>query len=299
MLDLNDMAIFAKVVDRGGFSAAGRALGLPKSNISRHLSRLENRLGVRLLERTTRMVRVTEIGDIYYRHCKRILDEVELAEQSVSRLLEKPRGHLRISASVTTGQHLLGPLTAAFMARHPEVRVELCLTNRKVDVIEEGLDLAIRIGRLEDSSLIAKRLGASGFRLCASPGYLAARNTPASPDGLVEHDCLIMPDLKTSSQWRLVGPSGTRTVSIKPRAIVNDFTTLRQIVLDGGGIAILPTYMCAELERDGQIVRVLPEWSLPAVEFHALYPSHRGATPKVRAFLEFISERLGERLSNA
>ncbi len=296
MIDLNEMLIFAKVVDRGGFSAAGRALGLPKSNISRRVSRLEDRLGVRLLERTTRMVRPTEIGEVYYRHCKRIQEEAEHASASVSQLLEAPRGRLRIGASVTTGQILLSPFLAEFMARYPEVQLELDLSNRRIDMIEEGFDLLIRIGQLEDSSLIAKRLGEARSCLYASPAYLDARSAPNDPDGLEEHDCLTMGDIQLATEWRLVGPKGSRTIAIRPRATINDFPTLRQIVLDGGGIAALPSYLCTELERQGRLVRILSDLSLPPVEFHALYPSHRGATPKVRVFLDFLVEKVSHRL---
>ncbi len=296
MIDLNDMAIFAKLVDQGGFSAAGRALGLPKSRISRRLARLEDRLGVRLLERTTRTMRVTEVGEVFYRRCKRVQEEAEYAGISVSRLLEAPRGRLRVGASVLTGQNLLSPFLAEFMTRHPEVQLEVVLSNRRIDILEEGFDLLVRVGRLEDSSLIAKRLGESRLFLYASPAYLERRGTPADPDGLVNHDCLAMNDTQSPTQWRLIGRKETRTVTIRPRAAINDFPSLRQVVLDGGGIAVLPAYLCAETERLGRLVRVLPDWSPPPVEFHALYPSHRGATPKVRVFLDFLGEKIGNRL---
>ena len=298
MIDLNEMLIFAKVVDQGGFSAAGRALGLPKSNISRRVSQLEDRLGVRLLERTTRRVRVTEIGEIYYRHCKRIQEEAEHASVSVSQLLEAPRGLLRIGASVGTGQILLSPIITEFLARYPEVQIELALSNRRLDVIEEGFDLVIRIGQLEDSSLIAKRLGEARFFFYASPAYLDTRGAPVDPDGLHDHDCLTMSDMRSPTHLRLIGLKGTRTITIRPRVAVNDFPSLRQMTQDGGGIAVLPSYLCTELEQQGQLTRILSDWSLPPVEFHALFPSHRGATPKVRVFLDFLGEEFSHRLSS-
>jgi LysR family transcriptional regulator AphB len=296
MIDLNDMAIFAKVVDQGGFSAAGRALELPKSKISRRVSELEDRLSVRLLERTTRKVQITEVGRVFYRHCKRIEEEAENASVSVSQMLESPRGLLRIGASVTTGQYLVSPLIAEFMTLYPEVQLEIDLSNRRMDILEEGFDLLIRIGQLKDSTLISKRLGESRLFLYASPAYLEARGAPLHPEDLAEHCCLMMSDVGSPTQWRLIGPTDTRRITIVPRATVNDFPSLRQVVLNGGGVAELPGYLCAEHEREGRLLRVLPDWSFPPVEFHALYPSHRGATPKLRVFLDFIGKRMADRL---
>ena len=291
-IDLNDLAGFARVVEHRGFSAAGRSLGLPKSNVSRRVSRLEDALGTRLLERTTRRLRLTEVGTIYYRHCRRIVEEAEHAGRSVDRLLETPRGLLRVAATITAGQQLLGPIAAEFLADYPEIDLDLTLTNRQVDAIEEGFDVVVRVGSLEDSSLIAKALGASRFYLYAGLAYLDARGVPSDPDALAAHDCLIMGEDPSPTSWRLTGSDGNRTIDVKPRMIVNDYTTLRRIVVDGGGIAPLPSYMCLALVETGELVRVLSGWSLPEVPFHAVFPSHRGATPKVRAFLDFLAERL-------
>lgn len=298
MHDLNDMAIFARVVQQGGFSAAASALGLPKSNVSRRVARLEDALGARLLERTTRRLHLTEIGTIYLAHCRRIVEEAEEAELSVDRLLEAPRGLLRLTTSVTTGQHLLAPLLAGFMRAHPEVTVDLALTNRVVDVIEEGLDVAIRVGALADSSLIARALGESGYRFCASADYLHERGAPNDPADLAGHDCLIMRADSLPARWQLIGPGGARTATIEPRAVVDDFTTLRRIVLDGAGIALLPDYLWHG-QDDARLIPILPGWSLPPVRIHAVYPSHRGATPKVRAFLDYLAENLGQMLAGA
>tara|TARA_R110002110_G_scaffold415612_4_gene651946 strand:+ start:22094 stop:22993 length:900 start_codon:yes stop_codon:yes gene_type:complete len=298
MIDLNDMAIFSRVVDHGGFSAAGRALGVPKSRISRRVAALEESLGVRLLERNTRTVKITEVGEIFYRHCKRIQDEAEHASVSVSQMLESPRGLLRVGASVTTGQHLLSPLMAEFMGRYPDVQLEIVLANRRIDILEEGFDLLVRVGDLEDSTLISKHLGESRFCLYASPTYLAARGLPADPGDLADHDCLTMSDVASPANWRLTDRQSTRTVSIRPRLAINDFPSLCQIVAGGGGIASLPSYLCAELEQQGRLVQILSDWSLPPVEFHALYPSHRGVTPKVRVFLDFLGDRISQRLGH-
>ena len=289
--DLNELAIFAHVVEHGGFTAAADATQLPKSNISRRIANLEKRLGVSLLERTTRKVHVTEIGDIYYQHCRRMLDEANHADLCVERAMEIPRGTLRVSASVTSGQHLLAPIAAEFIAQHPEVQLELVLANRQVDVIDEGFDLVIRIGALQDSSLVARSLGRCGLFLYASEEYLKTRGIPQTPEDLENHDCLVMSDRHDHNQWTLTMGGMTKRVSLTPRASVNDFNTLRRMVADGGGITILPSYL--HVGDDGKrLVRVLGDWTAPSVEFHAVFPSHRGATPKVRAFLDFLIARL-------
>ncbi|HEB94641.1 MAG TPA: LysR family transcriptional regulator [Gammaproteobacteria bacterium] len=290
--DLNELAVFTYVVEQGGFTAAAKAARLPKSSISRQIASLEKRLGVRLLERTTRKVHVTEIGHIYYRHCRRMLEEADHADLYVEQTMEIPRGILRVSASVTTGQHLLAPLVAEFITQYPEVQFELVWTNRQVDVIDEGFDLVVRIGPLQDSSLVARSLG--HYRLClyASVEYLNARGRPQKPEDLQDHDCLVMSDMGGGHQWTFSMGDITKYVGVTPRASVNDFNSLRRMVADGSGIAILPSYLHADDYHD-RLVSVLDDWTGCLIELHALFPSHRGATPKVRAFLDFLVVRLG------
>lgn len=296
--DLNELAIFTYVVEHGGFTAAANATQLPKSNISRRIANLEKRLGVRLLERTTRKINVTEIGDIYYQHCRRMLDEADYADLCVERVMEVPRGTLRVSASVTTGQQLLAPITTEFITQHPEVQLELVLANRQVDIIDEGFDLAVRIGALQDSILVTRSLGNCGFALYASQRYLKARGTPQKPEDLEDHDCLVMGDRQENNQWTLSRGEITKRLSLRPRASVNDYSTLRRMVSDGGGISVLPNYMHAG-DYNNSLVRVLEDWSVPPIEFHAVFPSHRGATPKVRALLDFLIVRLNHRFNDS
>ena len=295
---MNELAVFTYVVEHGGFTAAAEATQLPKSNISRRIASLEARLGVRLLERTTRKVHVTEIGDIYYRHCRRMLDEADHADLTVEHAMEIPRGPLRISASVNVGQNLLAPMAAEFLARYPEVRFELVWTNRQIDVVDEGFDLAIRIGPLQDSSLVARRLGQWRMLLYASPEYLEARGTPRKPEDLQNHDCLVMSDMPGGTHWTLAKSDITKQVALAPRASVNDFDTLRQMVADGGGIANLPRYMHFG-DYHARLVHVLEDWTSPWSELYAMFPSRRGATPKVRAFLDFIIVRLAHRFDDS
>jgi len=296
--DLNELAVFTYVVEHGGFTAAAEATQLPKSNISRRIASLEARLGVRLLERTTRKVRVTEIGDIYYRHCRRMLDEADDADLYVEQATEIPRGTLRVSATVNVGQHLLAPMAAEFMARYPEVQIELVWTNRLIDVIDEGFDLTIRTGALQDSSLVARGLGQWSLIPFASAEYLKTRGTPQNPEDLQDHDCLVMSDMRGSNQWTLSAGNITEQVVINPRASVNDFDTLRRMVADGGGIAILPSYMHFG-DYHNRLVRVLDDWTGRLTELHAIFPSRRGATPKVRAFLDFLVVRLAHRFDDS
>lgn len=291
--DLNELAVFTYVVEHGGFTAAAEATRLPKSNISRRVASLEKRIGVKLLERTTRKVHLTEVGQIYYQHCRRMLDEADHADLCIEHLMEIPRGKLRISASVTTGQYLLAPLVSEFLARHPDVQLEMLLTNRKVDVINEGFDLVVRIGDLEDSSLVARSLGRYGLFLYASPEYLKEKGEPEKPEDLTKHNCLVMSDMQTPTKWTLTNGDETRKITLTPRVTINDFNTLGHIVADGGGIAILPSYLHRD-DYQNRLVRVLTDWTAPEIEFHVVFPSHRGATPKVRAFLDFLIVKLGK-----
>ncbi|MFY0615772.1 MAG: LysR family transcriptional regulator [Hyphomicrobiaceae bacterium] len=289
--NIDGMVVFANIVAHGGVTAAARALKLPKSNVSRRLAQLEDKLGVRLLERTTRKTHLTEIGEIYYQHCRRIVEEIEHADLSIAQLLEVPRGTLRVSTSVTVGQHLIAPLLPGFIKTYPEVRMSLQLSNRRVDLVEEGYDLAIRVGQLEDSSLISRSLGGSELGVYGAAKYLEAHGVPKSPTALAKLDCLAMSHAETGHVWNLSGPSGLKHVEIKPRAIVNDFAVLEQMVHEGIGVALLPNY----LAQSPKLIRVLPKWSVPFIELHAIYPSHRGATPKMRAFLDWLIDKLAHK----
>jgi len=301
MRDLNDMAIFAEVIQAGGFTAAADKLDLPKSNISRRISRLESRLGVRLLERTTRRLRLTEIGEVYFQHCRRILEEADFAELSINQLVEIPRGLLRVSTSVTVGQQLLAPVMAEFLDQNPEVQLQLTLDNRFVDLIEGGFDVSIRVGKLSDSRLVARLLGTAHLLLYASKEYLARKGEPRHPSELHGHDILVMRTHSNMDQLYLnpvaaKGNEGEERFAIKPRAFINDFKTIHRLVADGVGIAILPSYQCTQDEACGSLVQVLSQWSSQPVQFHAIYPSLSGVTPKLRAFIDFISAKMAERL---
>ncbi|MEM7365537.1 MAG: LysR family transcriptional regulator [Pseudomonadota bacterium] len=292
-IDLNDMVIFARVAELQGISAAARALRMPKSKVSRRMAGLEEQLGVRLLERSTRAVHLTEIGDVFYRHCQRIVEEADNARDSVARMLESPRGHLRIGASVAIGQHLLAPRLKEFMSMYPEIEVEVQLENRRVDLIREGYDLVVRVGDLEDSALISRPLGTFQLFLVASGDYLDLSGAPAVPQDLNEHHCLVMGDAQDFNQWTLVNAHGQQeSVQVRDTTVLNDLTMIRRVALDGGGIALLPSYLVeSDLTTLSSLKRVLPEWTTPSFQLYALYPSRGGATLKVRACLDFLVQK--------
>lgn len=308
MSDLNDMMVFQRVVVAGSFTRAAEAIGLPKSNISRKVSRLEASLGVRLLERSTRSLHLTEIGRIYHEHCVRIQEEVDSALECVEALAAVPRGWLKVCTSVTFGQCLLAPLLANFQKRYPQVLVDLRLDNRRIDIIDEGIDVAIRVGRSPDSSLVSKPLCAVALHLYASPDYLASAREDSSQgvihgvEDLQRQRCLFMSAMGDSPRWQLFSSAAAHSASkvagreqyvdITPAFISDDFNVLAQLAADGLGVALLPDYMCGHAVAEGRLVRVLESWVGRQVDVCAIYPSRKGVTPKVRVFLDYLAERL-------
>lgn len=303
MQDLNDMLYFAEVVDRGGFAAAGRYLGLPKSKLSRRVAELEARLGVRLLQRTTRKLSLTEVGEVYHRHCVAMREDAEAAAEAVEQAQTEPRGTLRVACPVTLAQSTVGPIMGAFLARYPLVKVDMRVNNRVVDLVEEGVDVALRVRpTLDDSgSLVVKNLGLTQTFLVASPAQLRRQGQPASPDDLARLDTVSMSAIDGRANWPLVGPGGAVHVLVhQPRYVADDLLTLKFAVVCGTGMCILPDYMCAEEMQDGRLVPVLPGWAPRPGVFHAVYPSRRGMVPAVRRFLDFLGEYTnGEGLPHA
>ncbi|WP_252032281.1 LysR family transcriptional regulator [Vibrio sp. SCSIO 43135] len=301
--DINDMMVFATVVETGSFTAAAESMGLPKSNISRKVSRLESELGVRLLERSTRSQHLTEVGERYYAYCQRIKEELEASRLAVETLLEKPQGRLKVCASVAIGQGMLAPLLAHYYQQYPDVQVDLDLTNRRVDVLEEGYDVVIRVGELPSSNLIAKKLCQLKLALYCAPSYVEQAGLPVQPGDLTQHQCLLMSAKERKPVWQLFSPLDTTSlvsnqsspsvsVAFAPVLECDDFSVLKQLALDGMGITELPQYLANGSVECGDLVEVLPEWQFSPVDLYAIYPSHRGATPKVRSFLDFVHDKL-------
>ena len=284
--DLNEMAIFVHVVDAGSFTGAAKNLGLPKSTVSRKITQLEERLGVRLIQRTTRSLRLTDTGNAYYNHCSRILSEIEEANIAVTQMQSTPTGTLRITAPTLFGATVLSGLVADYMEQHPQVVIDLMLSDQRLDLVQEGIDVAFRIGQLEDSSLIGRHLGDVRALLCASPDYLKRCGSPAHPEELKDHQLL---SATHWNQWQLTGPNNQQyNHAVKARLQVNDFASLYTLALSGVGIAPLPMLIAASAIRNHDLVPVLCDWPFEAAPIHALYPSNRHLSAKVRSFVDYV-----------
>lgn len=289
-MDLNEIVVFARVVDAGSFTAAARQLGMPKSTVSRKVAELEERLGARLLQRTTRKLHLTDVGHTYVQYARRVVGELEEAELAVTRMQEAPRGLLRVSAPLSVGW--LGPIVTSFLRRYPDVEVEMLGTDRVVDLIEEGFDIAVRAGRLADSTLIARPLGVMRSYIVASPAFLAEHGTPASPEDLARTDCVAFGGVREPTIWRLQADGKTTPFKIRARFVVNDFDMVQEAALGGLGVAMLPIFRCIDDLRAGRLVRLLREWCSPDIPMHAVYPSTRHLSPKVSAFLDHIRDKM-------
>ncbi|MCI0570521.1 MAG: LysR family transcriptional regulator [Myxococcaceae bacterium] len=289
-MDLNELLVFARVVQGGSFTAAARGLRMPKSTVSRKVAELEERVGAQLLQRTTRKLHLTEVGRAYYEHAARIVAEAEAAEQAVSRMQAAPQGLLRVTVPLNFS--ILGPIAAEFLKRYPEVQLEVVCTDRNVDLLAEGFDLAVRAGPLADStSLIARRLGSIDRVVVAAPGYIQGREAPRAPADLVKHDCLVFGAGRELNVWTLRSGSRSASVTVRARFVVNDFDMLHEAALVGSGVALLDTAACTSDIAAGRLQRLLPEWGSPGTPVHAVYPSARHLPPKVTAFLDFLRKR--------
>ncbi len=302
MEDLNDLALFAAVVTHGGFSGAARALGIPKSRLSRRVAELETRLAVRLLQRSTRSVSVTEVGAAFFAHCESVSASAKAAYEVAARAHAKPSGRLRVSCPIGVAHLFLGPLLPEFLLAHPGVRVDLDLTNRRVDLIGEGYDVALRMrSALEDSNLVIRQLGASDQLLAASPAFVEAHG----PFGTVEslQGVAGMGPAGVRGQkptWSLTAPNGdTVDVAYQPRCAVDDVYLKSRMAVAGLGVAQLPYHVCADELRSGALVDVLPGHRPPPHQLHAVYPSRRGMVPAVRAFVDLLADKLPPAMANA
>jgi DNA-binding transcriptional LysR family regulator len=292
MRDLNDLYFFVQAVEHGGFAPAARNLGIPKSRLSRRIAALEERLGVRLIQRSTRRFAITEIGQEYYRHCVAMLVEADAAEEAVQRVRAEPQGLVKLSCPSALVYFHVGDMLARFMAANPRVEVYLECTNRRVDVIAEGLDLALRVRfpPLEDTDLVMKVLGNSRQRLIAARDLLRRCGRPLVPADLSTLPSVDLGPPYGEHAWRLTGPNGASArVLHRPRLVVDDMVALCFAARNGVGIAQLPTMMIRDALADGTVVDVLPDWAPQSGIVHAVFPSRRGLLPSVRALLEFLA----------
>ncbi len=290
---LTGMAVFARVVEAQSFTTAAAQLGMSRSAVSKAIAGLESRLGARLLNRTTRRLALTEVGQAFYERCARIVAEAEEAELAVSHLQATPRGTLRISAPVSFGNLHLAPALPDFLRRHRELRVDIGLADRMVDLIEEGYDLAVRIGALPDSSLIARRIADNHLVVCASPDYWRRRGRPSDPRDLTRHACLTYAYQHNPNEWPFVGPDGRFTVHVDGPLISNNGDLSMAAALAGLGVVVLPCFLCGSHLAAGRLEPVLCDWMTPPSGIHAVYPHARYLSAKVRAFVDFLVERFG------
>lgn len=296
MHDLNDLFFFVQVVDHGGFAAAGRALGQPKSKLSRRISQLEDRLGVRLLQRSTRHFSVTEMGQTFYQECVAMLVQADSAFEVIERHRSEPQGIIRISCPNTLLNYRIGGLLSRFMVKYPRVQIHLEATNRRVDVIAEGFDIALRVRfpPLENSDLVMRVLVESPQRLVASPALLAFHSGEIHPADLNKFPSLAW-GVAHDYAWCMEGPDGAeQQVSYTPRFITEEMTALRQAALAGVGVVQLPLMVVDKDLAEGRLVNICPEWVPRPGIVHAVFPSRRGVLPSVRALIDFLAENIWE-----
>ncbi|HEX2929076.1 MAG TPA: LysR family transcriptional regulator [Candidatus Binatia bacterium] len=289
-MDLDGVAIFVKVIQAGSFSQAAKLLGMPNSTVSAKVSALEKRLGVTLLQRTTRRLRLTQAGDAYFQRAVRALEELQAAENELEDSRGEPNGRLRLTAPVEVGHGIVPALVHRYLELHPRMEVELIVTNRVLDLLGEGIDLAIRAGELKDSGLISRRFELGQFCLWASPEYLSTHAAPRHPKELAQHRCLRFSQFK-NTEIRVSNGRETVSVPVEGRLMADDFETLRALAILGEGIVFLPSLLCAEETKQRKLIRVLPQWRGDKVFLSLVYPAQRFVPVKIRAFIA-VAEQL-------
>jgi DNA-binding transcriptional LysR family regulator len=288
-VDLDGIAVFVKVVQAGSFSQAAKLLNMPNSTVSAKVAALEKRLGVTLLQRTTRRLHLTEPGAGYFRRCLQALEGLQAAESELESERSETKGVLRLTAPVELGRSALPPVLDVLMKRHPAIEIDLIITNRLVDLVAENIDVAVRAGPLKDSALIAKRFVLGQFGLWASPSYLKNNSVPRNPNELKEHDCLRFAPF-TGRKLQLTNGRERAQIALAGRITADDFEALRALAVLGWGIALLPSFLCAEEAKERKLVSVLPNWRGDSVTISVVYPAQRFVSPKIRAFITAAEE---------
>jgi DNA-binding transcriptional LysR family regulator len=295
MDSLTDIAVFVQVVDAGSFTAAAERLGLSKSVVSKYVTRLEDRLGARLLNRTTRRLSFTEVGRIFYERARQGLHEIEEAEAEVSRLQGAPRGTLRINCPMSFSILHIAPALPEFLSLYPDLAVDMSLDDRRVELVEEGFDLAIRIGVLPDSSLVARRLGPCRHVVCGAPGYFKRRGLPRTPEDLRDHNAITFKYQDSPLEWHFVSPGGdVLRVPVSGSLQINNSLGLREALLNEAGVTLTPTFVVGSDIKAGRLESVLSEYKVLELSIYAVYPQRRHLSPKVRAFLDFMDKRVSD-----
>ncbi|MFU2327094.1 LysR family transcriptional regulator [Pseudomonas sp. NFX98] len=294
------MSVYVKVVEAGSMTAAASECEMSTTMVGNHLKALEQRLGVRLLNRTTRRQRLTEFGSAYYQRCLEVLGLVADSERLAEQALDEPSGNLRITAPLTFGTERLAPALSEFSLQNPRVKLDVVLTNRRPDLLENGLDVAFRLGALEPSNLIARPLIDYTLTMCASPEYLARRGTPQTPEDLRHHDCLSFAypagdDWQSvQKEWRLAGPDGEVSVGVSGPMLINSSAGLHQAALTGMGIVMMPDALVEQDLRDGKLLALMPDFCPPSRPMHLVYAQDRYRLPKLRRFVDFAVQKWGK-----
>jgi DNA-binding transcriptional LysR family regulator len=286
-----EMQVFCTVVDKGSFVGAAEPLDMSKAAISRYVSGLEERLGVRLLHRTTRRLSLTDEGRQFYLQAREVLAMMDEAEAAVSSASPEASGVLRVNAPVSFGVLHLAPVWADFMKSYPKVELEISLSDRLVDLVDEGIDIAVRIARMENSSLVGRRLASTRMCLCASPAYLSSHPPIRELSDVADHGAVAYSNFASGNDWQFEGPHGTETVTTRSVVRCNNGDTCREITLAGGGVSLQPSFMVAEDLRRGDLIEILPEFRSVELGIYAVYPTRKHLPAKVRALITFLSER--------
>ena len=293
-MDFNEVAIFIKVIQKGSFTRAASALNMPKSTVSTKISNLEKRLGIALLTRSTRKLRLTPAGEVFFLRSTKAIDEIMAAEVAVRSGNAEPQGRFRVAAPVDIGNTILPELTALFLKKFPKVQMEIVLSDQIVNFIEDEIDLAIRAGELKDSSLIAKKVGEVAFKIYASPKYLKECGEPASLKELGSHKCILFSSISKDG-WVLKDGKRSAIVSLKEKIVVNDMSLVYSLAKYGAGIALLPSFICEYEIKAGKLIHILREWRTDIVPMHFVYPAQRYVSPVTKAFMEVSTEALRNR----
>lgn len=288
-MDVNDVLIFVRVAQAGSFSKAAKRLGMPISTVSRRVAQLERELGVPLLLRTTRSLKITDVGQAYFEHGKAISSEIEKAEALATNLSSIPQGILKITAATDFGNQFLGKIVCEFLKANPRVQADIVLTERVVDLIEEGFDLAIRMGELDDSTHMARKIGSLDMQLYASPDFLKANGEPKNPAELSKFECIRFTGEDESRDWKLQNAKRVVTVKVSGRVSSNNMVLLRDFALSGEGIVRMPHFLCAEDVKSGRLKIILKDWVHSSGPIHVVYPGQRFLLPKVRAFIDHLT----------
>lgn len=287
---LDGMAVFVEVINAGSFTAAAQSLGHSTSYVSKQITRLEKRLGSRLLNRTTRTISLTDAGRAYYERCSQIIIDAENAERSINRLQENPSGLLRINAPVSFGTRHLLDVLPQFMQRYPEIKLEVEFNDRLIDVVAEGYDVVIRVGEIKDANLVARKITSSRGVLVASPGYLKRKGCPQLAEDLMRHDCIVYSLLPTPTQWPFYKDGVRSSVIVEPRAMCNNAALEIAMLVQGIGIARIPLFTCEQEVASGELQIILEDYDQIRLDVYAVYPHRQYLTAKVRAFVDFVAD---------